>query len=264
MKDDIKNLPLRCESHADCGWAEYCGWVATEFEQKELTARCQACVGCVEPEQHNGNSQYFVAYGVPLAPVTGKCPDCDERARVGEKNNRPPEQKIVKKVDVNVDELRKQKQALERELDETKGSIYDASMAHQAKEQALQDELDSLRKKVESQKAANVIAPTTTSTTTTTTTKGAKGAGGFHTYNTYNIYNTYNTQNTYNSNGHTFNSWSSCENVTQPMPMGVTGLFQAHKQLSALIQRRQPFTPQGLPTLPPTLELNCTEVPVVD
>merc|ERR1719310_1257936 len=106
---------------------------------------------------------------------------------------------------------------------------------------------------------------TTTSTTTAVMGKpGKPPPGAYHNYNTYNIYNTYNTHNTYNSNGHTFNSWSSCENVTQPMPMGVTGLFQAHKQLSALIQRRQPFTPQGLPTLPPTLELNCSEVPLVD
>jgi len=251
MKDDINNMPLRCESHSDCGWAEYCGWTPSEFARKELATRCQACVGCVEPEEHNGNAQYFVAYGVPLAPVTGKCPDCDERAELGKKNNRSPNQKIVTpKVNVNVTKLKQQKNALERELEKVKGSIYDKSQEHLAREQSLEDEIKSLRNKMDAQKAA---APLTTTTSTTTAKPAGPGSPGYHTYNTYNIYNTYNTQHTYNSNGHTFNSWSSCENASQPVPMGVT---QAPKPpLIALMQRRQPpgFTP-------PVIDLNCTGV----
>jgi len=251
MKDDMNNMPLRCESHADCGWAEYCGWSPTEFSQGERPTRCQACVGCVEPEEHNGVSNYFVAYGVPLAPVTGKCPDCDARAKVGKESQRPPTQKIVQKEDVDVQKLKKQKNALERELEKVKGSIYDSSMKHQTREQALEDEIQALKNTMDAQKVA---APLTTTTTSTTTAAKAAGAAGYHTYNTYNIYNTYNTQHTYNSNGHTFNTWSSCENLSQPMPMGVE---QAGQPLSALMLRRQP---PGLSPLAPVLDPNCTGV----
>jgi len=264
MKDDLKNMPLRCESHADCGWAEYCGWHPAEIKQKELAARCQACVGCVEPESHNGNSQYFVAYGVALAPVTGKCPDCDERARVGKQSQRPAQQKIVTQVpDEEAEKLRKQKEALERELEHVRGSIYDINVDHQSKEQALEDEIQTLRRNLEAHKVA---APMTTTTSTTTAKAKAGGGDSHHTYNTYNIYNTYNTQHTYNSNGHTFNSWSNCQNVSDPLPMGVEQMRadQVSQAGSAsLLRLRFRRQAPGLPPMPALFDPNCSAV-IVD
>merc|ERR1719326_1118680 len=96
LADDAKNLPLRCAAHADCGWSEYCGWHAREYAGTAMDSRCQPCVGCVEPAAHRGNSQYFVAYGVPLAPINGHCPDCDARAKIGMKAKGPEKAKVMK------------------------------------------------------------------------------------------------------------------------------------------------------------------------
>lgn len=237
VQDDQKNLPLRCQSHADCGWSEYCGWHPREYKGKTMDSRCQACVGCVEPGAHRGNSQYFVAYGIPLAPVNGKCPDCDARAKVGKKAKSPEKAKVVKSIDPSFENLKKQKDMLERELEHVKGSIYDLRSEQQAKENALEDQIQRLQQKLEIKGSL----PSTTTTTSTTTTKALVRAGppsGPITYNTYNIYNTYNTQHQYNSNGHTFNTFTSCENVSATTPSPVPG--------QAFLLQRNP-----LGTLPP-------------
>lgn len=271
----LVDLPVPCKFHDDCGWAEYCGWPTkpTEFERNNLAARCQPCVGCVQPQDRKW-------YGTALAPITGECPDCEERATEGKKRQQAAYKKIVTAKTLNADveelnkqkqvletkmenvELKKEKQALQRELEKVKGSVYDSNVNHQAREQALRDEkqevqnkLHTLRQKLQTHEDATGNARTATgsvATTTSTTTgamfKGPKAPGTYH-YNTYNIYNTYNTQNTYNSNGHTFNSWSSCENASQPMPLGVARATKAAPAFLLRVRRQLPVLPASAPPL---------------
>lgn len=300
----VVSMPMRCEDHADCGWAEYCGWGL-----KGMAMQCQACVGCVDPEDRN-------FFGKPLAPVTGKCPDCIERANLGKQSGRPEVAKLITpqavESDTEIEKLRSQKHSLEHELDRVQGAIHDitadqqakdeALEQHRAKEQALEDEIQALRKNLQTQEAA---ARMTTSTSTTTVvahlTPTNHSGPIYHTYNTYNVYNSYNTTHIYNSNGHTFNSWSSCENASQQMPMGqptnadgsantfiipvaspsthdspvrmstqssagpVRVFAKTHNkaaQVSLFRLRRRPTG--SLPSQPFLSVNNCTEVPLVD
>lgn len=251
VADDAANLPLRCGSHADCGWSEYCGWHPSEVEQGQPASRCQACVGCVEPAAHRGNSQYFVAFGTPLAPVNGRCPDCDARAKLGMKSQRPAKANVVKSADASVEELRRQKRELESNLTHVKASIWDIRSEQQKKEQALEDEIAALRKELTAKKIAKEVAPPTTTAKPSSAPQARQVPGAPMTYNTYNIYNTYNTQHTYNSNGHTFNSFSSCENVSVATPAPPVPLPQG----SLLQTRTTPPVAQSAPGQPGNLGL---------